>query len=395
MCRALYGRRVQQLLGGCAGTVRTTRGSSGGGRAPARGRRRPRPRDPPDPRSDRRRGSDPGGPYGPQGAGRRPCAARLGHHHCPGGGAVLPAMDRYRTLWQDVRGSTPVPRIGDAPAVLSEAGDINLDRMVRAFKLGLKDLLPIWEQAFQEETLAGLYPLGVAVFRRVRVSRVSSGFVVIFDVAVAYHEHRLPHDHLLRALTPLYLGRVAGVPARDGSSDRPPGFRRSSRASAGRSRSEKAGSRPDGGDSMRDAWSDILVTAFREVVERLSHVAPRLLAMLTLVIVGGMGRGRARASPHGPPPSGLRPRTPAASAGDSPAACARGGIRRRRRRLIGHLIFWTMSLRGDPHGDRGTRDAGHERTRRRSWSASCRTWSSPSWSGWSDGSWRISWPRPY
>jgi len=39
---------------------------------------------------------------------------------------------------------------------------------------------------------------------------------------VAYHEQRLPRDHLLRALTPLYLGRVAaflrethvGTPAR-------------------------------------------------------------------------------------------------------------------------------------------------------------------------------------
>jgi hypothetical protein len=26
---------------------------------------------------------------------------------------------------------------------------------------------------------------------------------------VAYHERRLPREHLLRALTPLYLGRVA------------------------------------------------------------------------------------------------------------------------------------------------------------------------------------------
>jgi hypothetical protein len=32
---------------------------------------------------------------------------------------------------------------------------------------------------------------------------------VVADFAVAYHEQRLPRDHLLRALTPLYLGRVA------------------------------------------------------------------------------------------------------------------------------------------------------------------------------------------
>jgi hypothetical protein len=32
---------------------------------------------------------------------------------------------------------------------------------------------------------------------------------VIADFAVAHHERRLPRDHLLRSLTPLYLGRVA------------------------------------------------------------------------------------------------------------------------------------------------------------------------------------------
>ena len=64
------------------------------------------------------------------------------------------------------------------------------------------------EQALQEETLALLYPLGLLspdefVFPAERWARVA------FDFAVAYHEQRIPRDHLLRALTPLYLGRVA------------------------------------------------------------------------------------------------------------------------------------------------------------------------------------------
>ena len=32
---------------------------------------------------------------------------------------------------------------------------------------------------------------------------------MVGEFAVAHHERRLPRDHLLRALTPLYLGRVA------------------------------------------------------------------------------------------------------------------------------------------------------------------------------------------
>jgi len=123
-------------------------------------------------------------------------------------GPFFRLMDRYRAVWAEVAGSTPVTLIGDPPALLLEAGDLPVDRMVRAFKFGVKDLLPIWEQALQEETLSLLYPLGLLssdefVFPAEHWARVA------FDFAVAYHEQRLPRDHLLRALTPLYLGRVA------------------------------------------------------------------------------------------------------------------------------------------------------------------------------------------
>ena len=123
-------------------------------------------------------------------------------------GPFFRLMDRYRTVWAETAGSAAVPLIGDPPALLADAGDVAVDRMVRAFKLGLKDLLPIWEQALPEETLSLLYPLGLLspdefVFPAEHWARVA------FDFAVAYHEQRLPRDHLLRALTPLYLGRVA------------------------------------------------------------------------------------------------------------------------------------------------------------------------------------------
>ncbi len=123
-------------------------------------------------------------------------------------GTLFLLMDRYRPVWQDVRGSVPIPQAGGSPALLPEAGGPRVGRMVRAFRLGLKDLLPVWEQILPEETLARLYPLGLLaedefLFPPPLWARVVS------DFAVAHHERRLARDHLLRALTPLYLGRVA------------------------------------------------------------------------------------------------------------------------------------------------------------------------------------------
>src|SRR5260221_394526 len=39
---------------------------------------------------------------------------------------------------------------------------------------------------------------------------------------------------------------------------------------------------------MHDSWADILVRSFREVALRLAGYAPRVLAVLTLVLAGGV-----------------------------------------------------------------------------------------------------------
>jgi hypothetical protein len=107
-----------------------------------------------------------------------------------------------------VAGSRAVPRAGDVPPPRPDASTPSVERMIGAFKLGLKDLLPIWEQVMPEATLGRLYPLALLsadefVFPPDLWARA------VADFAVAYHERRLARDHLIRALTPLYLGRVA------------------------------------------------------------------------------------------------------------------------------------------------------------------------------------------
>jgi hypothetical protein len=124
-------------------------------------------------------------------------------------GPLFAQMERHEAVWRDARGSVAVSRIGGTPAVLAEtAAGPAVDRMVRAFKLGLKDLLPVWEQIMPESTLSELYPLGVLPDEDFAFAPALWARVVT-DFAIGHHERRLPADHLLRSLTPLYLGRVA------------------------------------------------------------------------------------------------------------------------------------------------------------------------------------------
>jgi hypothetical protein len=135
--------------------------------------------------------------------------ADLGHTVVDAVGPLFRLMERHTAEWLEVRGSAPVSRRGQPGVETPTGGDIRPDRMVRALHLGLKDLLPVWEQILVDETLAQLYPLGLLAADEFRFPPHLWARVVS-DFSVAHHERRLPRDHLLRALTPLYLGRVAG-----------------------------------------------------------------------------------------------------------------------------------------------------------------------------------------
>ncbi len=91
---------------------------------------------------------------------------------------------------------------------------------------------------------------------------------------------------------------------------------------------------------MGDAWGDVLVGSFREVMQRLSHVTPRLAAMVTLIAIGWAAAAILR-----------RLATRICLATDFDARCARWGlttsltrhgIHQPPSRLVGRLIFWAI-----------------------------------------------------
>jgi hypothetical protein len=208
LTRALYGKRIQQLLGGCAGlsgTLLCRLLEEGILPADLAGH-----------------GMDLWLPTGALLFGGRVVEVHLGRKVLEGApgqpdlattvarvvGPLFSLMEQHQALWSEIRGSVSLPLLGEPAALLPEVGDAQLDRMVRTFKVGLKDLLPVWEQIMPEETLGQLYPLGLLAAEDFRFPSPLWARVVS-DFALASLDRRLPRDHLLRAMTPLYLGRVA------------------------------------------------------------------------------------------------------------------------------------------------------------------------------------------
>ncbi len=123
-------------------------------------------------------------------------------------GAVFALMEEHYSVWSKIEGSKPVNLFGFQYEVGVEPVNVNVDRMINSFRQGLSDLSSIWEQILSAETLAHLKPLGACALQEFRI--VDSLWArIVYDAAISYHKGVMPREHLLKAFTPLYLGRTA------------------------------------------------------------------------------------------------------------------------------------------------------------------------------------------
>jgi glucosylglycerate synthase len=121
-------------------------------------------------------------------------------------GAAFTVMERHGDLWLEVRGSEPLPAVGEPVAPGVEPMTVDVERMQEAFRQGARDLTAIWELILAPDTLAEVLALddgGPLRFPDDLWARV------VYDFALGHHYSVVHRDHLLRSLTPLYLGRTA------------------------------------------------------------------------------------------------------------------------------------------------------------------------------------------
>ena len=125
-------------------------------------------------------------------------------------GAVFYFMERYQDVWEHRAQAQPVLHTGLPYRPQTDRGPINIDRMMRGFRQGLRDLLPIWEIILSPETLSGILPLALIEKDEFRFPP-QLWAQTVYDFALAYHEKVLHREHLLKSLTPLYLGQMASL----------------------------------------------------------------------------------------------------------------------------------------------------------------------------------------
>jgi glycosyltransferase involved in cell wall biosynthesis len=123
-------------------------------------------------------------------------------------GATLDLMEVYPEVWRGVKGSEPVPALGFRYAVGLEPVKVNVERMVERFNLGVDDLMEIWREFLPQEVTGFLRKARAMPVKEFRIPD-ELWVEIVYAFALAAHRRVLNKEHLLKSLTPLYIGRTA------------------------------------------------------------------------------------------------------------------------------------------------------------------------------------------
>lgn len=122
--------------------------------------------------------------------------------------SVVALMEEYDVVWRQVAGSEPVSTYGFVYSVGLEPIHVNLDKMLEKYRMGVAELSVLYQSFLPEDLLAFLKAL--ADKPRERFVFPDTEWVrTIFHFALACRQKVMSREHVIKSLTPLYLGKVA------------------------------------------------------------------------------------------------------------------------------------------------------------------------------------------
>jgi len=124
-------------------------------------------------------------------------------------GAAFLEMEGRAAHWQSIRGSQTLPRFGQPEALSPDPGTtMDVHGMLESFRLGAKNLQDVWGLILPPTTLLELRRLSRLPENQFRLPD-QLWVRIVYDFALGHRLQTLNRDHLLRSITPLYLGWIA------------------------------------------------------------------------------------------------------------------------------------------------------------------------------------------
>jgi hypothetical protein len=123
-------------------------------------------------------------------------------------GSLFEDMEHHAATWQRARGSQPVPVFGRPGPPPDEPREAPVADMLESFRIGARNLQDVWARVLSPGTMVELNRLTRLADADFRMPD-DLWARLLFDFALGHRLRLISRDHLLRAMTPLYLGWVA------------------------------------------------------------------------------------------------------------------------------------------------------------------------------------------
>jgi hypothetical protein len=123
-------------------------------------------------------------------------------------GSLFEDMEHHAATWQRARGSQPVPVFGRPGRPSDEPREVSVEELLESFRIGVRNLHDVWARVLSPGTMVELNRLTRLADPDFRVPD-DLWARLLFDFALGHRLRLISRDHLLRAMTPLYLAWVA------------------------------------------------------------------------------------------------------------------------------------------------------------------------------------------
>lgn len=118
-------------------------------------------------------------------------------------------MEQNYDIWREVKQSRPVPIIGTEPNVEPEPFEINADKLLEDFQLGISHFGPLWESIFGPEKFSELKRLASLKDATKVHLRADFWIRLLYDCAITFHRWSKDKYKLVQTVTPIYFAQVA------------------------------------------------------------------------------------------------------------------------------------------------------------------------------------------
>ena len=117
-------------------------------------------------------------------------------------------MEENESYWREIKGSVSVPTFDHKIKVDPEEVKVNLDNMIKQFKVGYKQFSPLWREIFCPDCFEQIRKLARMGKKSFHLD--SQGWVMIlYQLAATFHSWKENRMKLIDLVTPLYFARVA------------------------------------------------------------------------------------------------------------------------------------------------------------------------------------------